>query len=638
MKILLEGREKLIGYNLWSALIYFRNEVVDLLHQDATVMHDFNFCIWIDGLCIDQDNIGERNAQVQRMRGIYKKAKQVSIWLGPEGSDSNLAMDLVTDPGRPLNQGPWIQSAVIKEEKWIACTIADNSRKRQWLALKALYKRPYWKGIWIVQEIFSNSSVWVHCGSQSSEYRVFTFIGLFLLKDITDTHPEHPIYSNALAMEVPAAIPNVQLFMERWRYVSPEFSGMPLHDLLKEYGYQECTDPRDKVYSLLGLAPDYFRDESLLPVRYDLPANEIYKFAASFIICEGGRLESVLWHAEHSDRNRFVLPSWTPSWHRPDPRTVPSFASKPAFRADSEQVASPNFYASHSVMSILGQYIGKIEDVVDDHVSMDKLSEVEVGFVLDLISKWLNIVFPHGSRAFEAIINECQKDMGQRGELEEDDQLQLAIGKLKLLYELLFLTNEERQGVFSPLALEEFVDFCINFIRNSRSMESYVEDLGNSEEEIVTATKICFAMCDRVLFMTKICKYHGSNGTERAQTRLAGLNIEGSDMRPQGFAAELHGRTTVEPDLEVVRSEGSQLSTSKDRQDFLPVYGICTPRAKQHDTIVILQGCNVPVILRKDEDETGLFALSSFIGLAYVEGYMYAEAVGKFETQPFRIR
>ncbi|KAF2633929.1 HET-domain-containing protein [Macroventuria anomochaeta] len=37
---------------------------------------------WIDALCIDQDNVDERNHQVQQMGEIFSCAQQVFAWLG----------------------------------------------------------------------------------------------------------------------------------------------------------------------------------------------------------------------------------------------------------------------------------------------------------------------------------------------------------------------------------------------------------------------------------------------------------------------------------------------------------------------------------------------------------------------------
>jgi hypothetical protein len=41
-------------------------------------------CIWIDAICINKSDIGERNQQVKMMSSIYKRASYVRIWLGEE--------------------------------------------------------------------------------------------------------------------------------------------------------------------------------------------------------------------------------------------------------------------------------------------------------------------------------------------------------------------------------------------------------------------------------------------------------------------------------------------------------------------------------------------------------------------------
>lgn len=46
---------------------------------------------WIDTICIDQKNDGERSHQVAVMRTIYEKANEVAIWLGTKYENSDLA-------------------------------------------------------------------------------------------------------------------------------------------------------------------------------------------------------------------------------------------------------------------------------------------------------------------------------------------------------------------------------------------------------------------------------------------------------------------------------------------------------------------------------------------------------------------
>lgn len=55
----------------------------------------FSILLWVDAICINQDNIPERNFQVQLMKQVYMHAERVLIWLGESEDDSDYAMDLI---------------------------------------------------------------------------------------------------------------------------------------------------------------------------------------------------------------------------------------------------------------------------------------------------------------------------------------------------------------------------------------------------------------------------------------------------------------------------------------------------------------------------------------------------------------
>lgn len=51
--------------------------------------------IWIDALCINQEDDAERGHQVRQMDQIYRNCSRVCIWLGDAEDDSDLAMELI---------------------------------------------------------------------------------------------------------------------------------------------------------------------------------------------------------------------------------------------------------------------------------------------------------------------------------------------------------------------------------------------------------------------------------------------------------------------------------------------------------------------------------------------------------------
>jgi hypothetical protein len=110
-----------IGGNLEDALCHIRstNETVTL---------------WVDALCINQENHNEKNHQVQIMREIYRNSEQTCIWLGKAADDSDLAMDIIANLDGDNLDSPYnsIDASGLK-------------------ALEKLQKRPYWTRIWVVQ-------------------------------------------------------------------------------------------------------------------------------------------------------------------------------------------------------------------------------------------------------------------------------------------------------------------------------------------------------------------------------------------------------------------------------------------------------------------------------------------------------
>jgi hypothetical protein len=60
--------------------------------------------LWVDAICIDQQNVEERTRQVQYMRLIYKHATQSIVWLGPKTTGVEQAFDLAWSLSRIRDQ------------------------------------------------------------------------------------------------------------------------------------------------------------------------------------------------------------------------------------------------------------------------------------------------------------------------------------------------------------------------------------------------------------------------------------------------------------------------------------------------------------------------------------------------------
>jgi hypothetical protein len=90
--IIVNGRSLGITTNLHAALLRLRYRSTSRL-------------LWIDAICINQTDIEERAAQVERMATIYALAECVLVWLGPEQNRSNHAFNLIRKAAQTRGTG-----------------------------------------------------------------------------------------------------------------------------------------------------------------------------------------------------------------------------------------------------------------------------------------------------------------------------------------------------------------------------------------------------------------------------------------------------------------------------------------------------------------------------------------------------
>ena len=82
--ITLNERSFRVGQNLHSALQHLRHE-------------DKPRTLWVDAVCIDQDNLYERGRQVAVMDQIYAGASSVLAWQGEADEHTEVALDTIED-------------------------------------------------------------------------------------------------------------------------------------------------------------------------------------------------------------------------------------------------------------------------------------------------------------------------------------------------------------------------------------------------------------------------------------------------------------------------------------------------------------------------------------------------------------
>jgi hypothetical protein len=266
--ILLDGEEFEVSQNLWAFL-----DIAQELYADKA--------LWIDAICIDQSNIKERNHQVTIMDRIYSCASSVLVWLGPGTNETDCFFDFVSTgkwdqcfPGKRKRRLVLLDSESRWDLRMLSGRDADDfleveSHRRQTESLEKYrwrtgfletIRNPYWSRIWIVQEILQAANISIMTG-----IRILDWDALFVPMSYQDYSGSQPAY---LEFKLGAH------HMNRVQYArdSPEAQARrtrrpkSLYDYIICFSIQDCSDPRDRIYAMLGLA----ERRNNFPVDYDV--------------------------------------------------------------------------------------------------------------------------------------------------------------------------------------------------------------------------------------------------------------------------------------------------------------------------------------------------------------------------------
>ncbi|OCL14441.1 HET-domain-containing protein [Glonium stellatum] len=129
---------------------------------------------WIDAVCIDQDNLQEKNHQVEMMSEIYGRASRVCIWLGERDKSSEMALK-------------FIKTEILQLQNFDELC-ADEQSSEKWGALLDLMQRPWFSRRWVVQEVALARKAVIYCGVDKISWREFAVAVELFVEVETATH------------------------------------------------------------------------------------------------------------------------------------------------------------------------------------------------------------------------------------------------------------------------------------------------------------------------------------------------------------------------------------------------------------------------------------------------------------------
>ncbi|RTE80853.1 hypothetical protein BHE90_004666 [Fusarium euwallaceae] len=293
--------------------------------------------IWIDAVCINQDDLEERAQQVTLMSSIYSLASTVHIWLGENNIGVETCLHLIRDicnyryrkcPGGERCSCSGTSHTLSLEEMdahieaqkkekiptsfqgmWEVFDIHEKSWSREIIDLagwynntqlsflmSTLFENPWFTRVWVVQEALSAKQALVHCSSEQVPWEELLQVNAWLGDPRFRGQSPH-IMSQAIMQPIWKSLkPKGRTTETPITPVDAEDTGKlsGIFDIFFAGLDLKATDPRDKLFALLTFADETHVAEDLddlIRPNYDKPAERVFADFTRWWIREHGSLD-----------------------------------------------------------------------------------------------------------------------------------------------------------------------------------------------------------------------------------------------------------------------------------------------------------------------------------------------------------
>ncbi|KAH8797863.1 heterokaryon incompatibility protein-domain-containing protein [Xylogone sp. PMI_703] len=303
---------------------------------------EFPRVLWVDAICINQNDPDEKSQQVPMIGEIYSRATKVHAWLGEADRDIDCIYNVLQEfrdrrreaefPThfdaaeqlsfhRQLFRNIYLDKAGTLPEQ---SDLDDDMLQEEFNWLRPFYMRPYWRRVWIVQELVLAKLVIVCCGDKSIDFD--DIYGLSLdwgsFEQGFDTGTYQMLKPHSRGWNTIRTIRGLRRRREvvEWEMggeapylmsikMSEQSDVAMLDEVITVFSqYHECSLPKDKVYGFRELVPQW--KENLI-VNYKRSDLEVFLDIAKLDLFEpkrhgGLHIAFCLWLAMGlGDREKF---------------------------------------------------------------------------------------------------------------------------------------------------------------------------------------------------------------------------------------------------------------------------------------------------------------------------------------------
>ena len=324
--------------------------------------------LWVDQICINQDDKDEVNEQIAMMGDIYSRCWNCAIWLGTADEYTTEAFSFLRRLSLKI---PDVEAIPIKLGKLLSLSHAKirdllktaygvdrlpPAHDPGWGAFAQCLCRVWYSRLWTFQEAVlpPADSVIVTCGVFNATLRIFTRAAYFLGNE----HIFGAQHSSGRTQ-----LDKVSYYQDRVQKGLPR----PIAQLLDNSGFYDCFEPRDKIYALLGV----HSEESNMPmapitINMRQPCNELYIEVTRKIVAARSSLLVCTQAPERTGGKVTNLPSWVPDWSGKPTTSLFEFYDPTGhrFRADKLRRCTELVGQSQRQLLVEGGIVDSVAEVV----------------------------------------------------------------------------------------------------------------------------------------------------------------------------------------------------------------------------------------------------------------------------------
>jgi hypothetical protein len=285
---------------------------------------DNDISLWVDTICINQEDEKEKKIQVSKMAQIYNTAERVCVWLGSGDERSDNAMQFIPK---------------ILDLKGLEDIMRDERYAAQWNDLVDLMRSSWFSRRWVIQELALAKDATVHCGKEEVHWNDFKdAIGLFvrhfetIRKLFKDSKQFGHNYYAIGELDPLGAKVLVDVTSNIFRKDGNGTISEPilnLETLVSTLSTFEATDPRDTINALRNISKEVSWNSSVdevvgnknVPPKPDYSKDllEVYTEFVRWVIESTGSLDIICRHWALPEKEKRVpytypplvtLPSW----------------------------------------------------------------------------------------------------------------------------------------------------------------------------------------------------------------------------------------------------------------------------------------------------------------------------------------